>query len=738
MSKIEKLTMYSKTLVAGLFLVSITCQAQTNSQDNFYQEELNKLVRIPNSPEAEAFSKYGDTNVSMYSGTPSISIPLHSINGSEMNLPFTLTYDASGIKVEQLATWVGLGWNLNAGGRITRIANGLPDDYIRGNYETINDSHVVNSIESYLANTSKQFASEQAVKDYFVFLDKINKNFIDAQPDIYKVSAPNLNTTIVFDINDNNMPKSLDNPRIRIDQVYRGNEGNKQITGWEITNEDGTKYHFKQTELTKRNGNDTSSNGVISNEYVSSWLLTKIESSNRKDIFDFEYVSLGYWPQEQLASTALRATTTILDFVTYYPLNSVAERFGGGAGYLVDQAFLSSIKHNSKVVADLSRGSRMDIVSNGSNARLSNIRFYDYHGSTVKSIRFLNDSYFNNDAIGNSSTSYLDIRLKLDGLEIKGRGSQAYQRYDFEYDRPERLPSRSHKGQDFAGYYNGASNSVLYPKYTTGNFVFEGADREPNSNKAKIGLLKRLWYPTGGYSEFNFEGNLAEVSEVNQVTESPLAIELSADDPSNQHLYLTEDGSLPDDQYGDLTNTPKVEIGGFLIEETGYYDISFTGTAANADIEGHLVYFGSIDCDPRCFSNINPKTFIDYATLSDINDQVPWRAENKGTQSVRLLKGKYKILIVLDENNQGNFDNISWRVSRQVNVTNIVDRDQGGLRIQSIIDYNADGSYLKGKKYDYVESKINYKPVLSTIKNYGNAKALVRTVSYPKGDEPIV
>ncbi|NAS12391.1 RHS repeat domain-containing protein [Poritiphilus flavus] len=728
--------MYSKIVIAGLFLVSFFGLAQTGSQDGFYQEELDKLVKVPNSPEAEAFSKYGDTDVSMYSGTPNISIPLHIIEGSEMNFPLSLTYDASGIKVEQLATWVGLSWNLNAGGRITRIANGLPDDYINGGYKTINDSRVVDSIASYLANTSKQFGTEQEVQGYFKFLDSINKNLIDAQPDIYKVSAPGLNTTIVFDTNDNNQPKSLDNPRIRIDQVNRSTLGYNQIIGWEITNEDGTKYHFNQTELTKRNGNDTSVNGVISNEYVSSWLLTKIESANRKDLFELEYVSMGYWPQEQLASTALRATTTILDFVTYYPESSVAERFGGGAGYFVDQSFLSSIKHNNRVVADLSRGSRDDIDNNGTNARLSDITFYDYAGSTIKSISFLNNSYFNSDANNGSPTNYLDIRLKLDGLQIKGGDGVVYQNYKFEYDRPDQLPSRSDKGQDFAGYYNEASNSVLYPKYETGNFVFEGADREPNADKAKIGLLKRLMYPTGGYSEFSFEGNLAEVNEINQITESPSEIELSADDPTNANLYLTEEGFLPDLQYGDITNIPKVEIGGFLIEEQDFYDISFTGSALNADIEAHLVYFGSADCDPQCFSNIDPKRFTDYETMP--SEHVPWRSENKVTESVELLKGKYKILILLDENSQGNYDNITWRISRQINVTSINNLDQGGVRIASIIDYDADGKHLKGKKYEYVKSKINFKPELSTLKGYGSNLALVRTVSYPKGDEPIV
>ncbi len=40
-----------------------------------------------------------------------------------------LSYDASGHKPEQHHGWVGLGWNLNVGGIITRIKKSLVDEY---------------------------------------------------------------------------------------------------------------------------------------------------------------------------------------------------------------------------------------------------------------------------------------------------------------------------------------------------------------------------------------------------------------------------------------------------------------------------------------------------------------------------------------------------------------------------------------------------------------------------------
>jgi hypothetical protein len=91
-------------------------------------------------PEAYSFTKYGEYPVSHYSGVPNIDIPVYTIKDGSATLPITLNYHASGIMVSQQATWVGLGWNLNAGGVITRNVVGLYDyetcmgDYMNPNY----------------------------------------------------------------------------------------------------------------------------------------------------------------------------------------------------------------------------------------------------------------------------------------------------------------------------------------------------------------------------------------------------------------------------------------------------------------------------------------------------------------------------------------------------------------------------------------------------------------------------
>lgn len=78
----------------------------------------------PGQPESQAFHSVENKNmVDLFSGDFSYSIPLLDVGG----YPVTLGYN-SGITMDQEASWVGLGWNINPGA-ITRNMRGLPDDF---------------------------------------------------------------------------------------------------------------------------------------------------------------------------------------------------------------------------------------------------------------------------------------------------------------------------------------------------------------------------------------------------------------------------------------------------------------------------------------------------------------------------------------------------------------------------------------------------------------------------------
>jgi hypothetical protein len=78
----------------------------------------------PSMPEVQGFTPVSaDKMVDLSTGDLTYNIPLMDIGGYPVNLAYN-----SGIGVNDEASWVGLGWTLNAGA-ITRNVRGLPDDF---------------------------------------------------------------------------------------------------------------------------------------------------------------------------------------------------------------------------------------------------------------------------------------------------------------------------------------------------------------------------------------------------------------------------------------------------------------------------------------------------------------------------------------------------------------------------------------------------------------------------------
>ena len=94
------------------------------------QQTLPSLNYVPQAPVTAAFTRYGDIPVDLSTGVTNISIPIYTLNERGFNIPISISYHASGIKVNDVASPVGLGWTLNAGGVITRTVMGLKDEQL--------------------------------------------------------------------------------------------------------------------------------------------------------------------------------------------------------------------------------------------------------------------------------------------------------------------------------------------------------------------------------------------------------------------------------------------------------------------------------------------------------------------------------------------------------------------------------------------------------------------------------
>lgn len=89
------------------------------------------LTSGPVQPEATNFQPAGVSDmVDLFTGDFKYNIPLMDVDGYSLNLNYQ-----SGVGMDDEASWVGLGWNVNVGA-INRQLRGLPDDYSGDKIET--------------------------------------------------------------------------------------------------------------------------------------------------------------------------------------------------------------------------------------------------------------------------------------------------------------------------------------------------------------------------------------------------------------------------------------------------------------------------------------------------------------------------------------------------------------------------------------------------------------------------
>jgi hypothetical protein len=112
------------SLIILLINISIYGQARKS-----YEDYMKKVYNNTQNPNAWKFSDYSkEGNVEVSTGKFGMNIPFTTIENQFLTLPISLSYSTSGVKVDENSSEIGMGWNLIAGGQITRKVNGGADD----------------------------------------------------------------------------------------------------------------------------------------------------------------------------------------------------------------------------------------------------------------------------------------------------------------------------------------------------------------------------------------------------------------------------------------------------------------------------------------------------------------------------------------------------------------------------------------------------------------------------------
>ncbi|GGC72743.1 hypothetical protein GCM10011387_27800 [Pedobacter quisquiliarum] len=444
-----------------------------------------------------AIEKYGNFEVNLFHGVPEIVIPLFDLKSKKFDIPINLSYHASGVKVSDVASWVGLGWSLNVGGQISRSVKGKDDlrGILRPDYQLKTPAQVnPNTFDGYL------------------YLKSLSTNDQDGEPDVFSYSVPGKFGNFLY--KNSTTPVLIPSEPVRITRDLIP-EATSHLFRFNMLDEQGNNYLFGK----KLNGESvvelsTTELGGKVDTYASSWLLTHMISADKSDTVSFDYqsadnvqLSVEGIDNVSVTDNIWNDGTTGCCEIPPPPPSSSIQNTTTSSNFSVNQRLLQKIEFPRGKVEFLTLYDRNDLSARS----LDHINVYakDNLGAQIllKNIHFFY-SYF-----GSSPSS----RLRLDSIIVSRYDYQDRQTYRFTYNDQPNHPNFK-KAQDYWGYYNGEHNSTLVPRTIipyrigvppslTNTAQIGDANRAPNPNVVQSNILKRIQYPTGGYTIFNYEPN---------------------------------------------------------------------------------------------------------------------------------------------------------------------------------------------------------------------------------------
>jgi YD repeat-containing protein len=436
---------------------------------------------MPPSPTASALAQYANVPTNNYTGVPNIAVPLYTIKSGEIELPISVSYHASGIKVAQEASSIGLGWVLNAGGVISRSVNGVDDLKPFYGYTIVED----------LPSEKSDIVIYGDTWQYFNAYAEIQAGLRDGKPDMMYYNFLGESGKMIFDKRQSgtNKIKGIPLQQTNTTFVYDTDK-----TEWEVTDGNGWKYYFNVKELSRgysASDNSSASSYLVDDieredrfsrldpnvnfdEYVSAWYINKIITP-KGDAITFEYddamgrrsiTQLNFYEQESYYGIPLNKSFEFEN--TWY--GSFSERKYNIAVSMSSAADinLKKIKFKNGYV-DFANSDREDQRQNNhfgniapKSQKTDSFEVFNVSGESVKKVEF-NYSYFNENIAGKNKENYW--RLKLDSVQelFYDKLTNIYRKnppYGFTYNSI-KLPAKTSANVDHWGYFNGFDNDHI-------------------------------------------------------------------------------------------------------------------------------------------------------------------------------------------------------------------------------------------------------------------------------------
>ncbi|NMR35148.1 hypothetical protein HIO71_13210 [Chryseobacterium aquaticum] len=487
------------------------------STNIFYGQKSTELdFKTPMPPESYQFKKRLVNNVSLFTGQPSVSIPIYTIDLDGMDIPITVSYNTGGIKTDEEATFVGLGWSLNIGGEINRTNHGaLDENYLMTTpynlhsngsagigflkeLPTINNNSPlpIGGFDQYCTAgilTQTQDYINFYKNAYFASDPLAPYESIDARPDEFFYSMPNHSGKLMFSQKNSRfvtMPFDDIRTQYNISSTQYGTHIKKNLD-FIFTLSNGFKVNFGREGI--KSMYKLMTGGRL---FDQTWQIGSVISPKGNSV-NYSYQPIEY----NLCTNLYPISTAVEDIIT----NQVAK-----CNEVVNKDNIPSqiIFPNGKIIFNYE--DRIDLMAGAK--KLKNIIVYDIAGVQIKKIEF-DHSYFeaNFDSFsGNLNATNLNAankRLRLNSVKMiygSNDNFNSNEVYAFDYYLFDKIPSKTTKSRDHWGYFNGG----VFGSY---NNVYDFNPKYKNIHNwySQVFSLKSIQYPEGGKKEFVYEPHQA-------------------------------------------------------------------------------------------------------------------------------------------------------------------------------------------------------------------------------------
>lgn len=231
---------FDKLLVCFIFSI-LFCRG-LKAQEISYYEQIKQINESGAAPIKSSMAYFLDSPVNPLTGAACFDIPIYTVKTGGYTMPISLHYETSGFRVATIASNVGMGWNLNAGGCITKTIKGFNDNISEVGYCAQDNTAVT------IHNEIRDLAQEDYFSNEQMYIDDAHCNTLinvtdklyDSEPDIYSFNFAGYSGNFVFD---------MDN---HIHLIPEQNFDIQQTEfGFVITVDNGDKYYFGESESSR-------------------------------------------------------------------------------------------------------------------------------------------------------------------------------------------------------------------------------------------------------------------------------------------------------------------------------------------------------------------------------------------------------------------------------------------------------------------------------------------------------